>query len=137
MRRLAIILGTAAAVGFAAAASANPASSRRHSRVVLVPNRASSMNASEKGSATNRNSGAASRSSETGSAMTGKSEKAGASVRSEGTRRTSVRARSETTGVAVHGGSRRVIGARGVERDTILLKRRRRTAMSTTSRPRR
>ena len=139
MRPVALVLGAAAVIGFAAAGSAE----QSRDRLQLAQAQDSggqtgaatggnarggaATNGNERGGAANRDSGgAATRGSQGGGSATGATTGERATVRQEtqSTNRTTVRNRSDGARVTVRGGSRTAVGVRSVARDdAVIIKR--------------
>ena len=130
MRPIAIVLGAAAVIGFAASGSAEPG----QDRIQLAQSQESgaqtgaAAGAKERGGAANRdNSGAATtRSSQGGGAAAGAAssgERTTVRQETQGTNRTSVRTRSEGARVSVRGGSRTAVGRSVARDDAVIIKR--------------
>ena len=116
MRILAVILGTAAAIGFVAAASADP----RTDRIQLAQAQQSGGEAGAGMRGGDREGAAAPRSSESKGRDSGGAQ---AKVKTEGTSRTTIRKRSESARISVRGGSRTTVGVRAESDDPIVIKR--------------
>ena len=116
VRTLAIILGAAAVIAVAAPASADPAAGRVQLAQAQDAQSGSGMGASQQGSSGNRNSGAASRESNGGrTTMRGETQ---------GSSRTTVRARSGGDRMAVHGRGHTTVGVRSAASDdAVIIKR--------------
>jgi hypothetical protein len=130
MRPIAIVLGVAAVIGFAASGSAEPG----RDRIQLAQAQESggqpgaAKGANESGGAANRDSGGATtRGSQGGGSVAGAAasgDRATVKQETQGTNRTSVRTRSEGARVSVRGGSRTAVGVRSVARDdAVIIKR--------------
>src|SRR6516164_9601680 len=127
MRTVAIILGAAAAIAVAAPASADPAAGRVQLAQAQDAQSGSGMGASQQGSSGNRNSGAAARrNSQGGGAASRESNGGRTTMRGEtqGSSRTTVRARSGGDRMAVHGRGHTTVGVRSAASDdAVIIKR--------------
>jgi len=127
MRTVAIILGAAAAIAVAAPASADPAAGRVQLAQAQDAQSGSGMGASQQGSSGNRNSGAAAtRNSQGGGAASRESNGGRTTMRGEtqGSSRTTVRARSGGDRMAVHGRGHTTVGMRSAASDdAVIIKR--------------
>jgi len=127
MRTLAIILGAAAVIAVAAPASADPAAGRVQLAQAQDAQSGSGMGASQQGSSGNRNSGAAAtRNSQGGGAASRESNGGRTTMRGEtqGSSRTTVRARSGGDRMAVHGRGHTTVGVRSAASDdAVIIKR--------------
>jgi hypothetical protein len=125
MRTLAIILGAAAVI--AVAASADPAAGRVQLAQAQDTQSGSGMGASQQGSSGKRNSGAAAtRNSQGGGAAARESNGGRTTMRGEtqGSSRTTVRARSGGDRMAVHGRGHTTVGMRSAASDdAVIIKR--------------
>ena len=131
MRTLAIILGAAAVIAVAAPASADPAAGRVQLAQAQDAQSGSGMGASRQGSSGNRDSGAAAtRNSQGGSQGSGAAARESNGGRTtmrgetQGSSRTTVRARSGGDRVAVHGRGHTTVGMRSAASDdAVIIKR--------------
>src|SRR5262245_61827473 len=127
MRTLAMILGAAAVIAVAAPVSADPAAGRVQLAQAQDAQSGSGMGASQQGSSGNRNSGAAATRNSQGSGAAARESNGGRTMmrgETQGSSRTTVRARSGGDRVAVHGRSHTAVGVRSAASDdAVIIKR--------------